>query len=354
MASPSYTRATTSSEYRSKATPKPSTTTPVKPLSSKLSLSAKTSKSSTPSSSKHTTTPKKPLKRPSLLTSQTKNHLAYTSDLYTITPKDAKKPCPLATLPSELRSLIYTFIFPTAIYVSNARSLQVQARPPALLHVCRAIRIEAAYTYYLHTCFTFTVRNLNFSPITRWLDSLPKQHKALVTRNRRLEINVLPCVKNTCTYPPPGFLIDGYLEDQWVSCQPFGNLYDLPSTLHKRHFLVFCRMAAWWMWCSRLGNKGVRWNYGFEQSTWQNAFAVPDARDAAVLEDFLGECGMVVAMPCVEKAWRRNRGAARGMRDEAIRWFEALDGWYNERYGKEEDGEWDSKMEVVRESIKRW
>jgi len=114
-------------------------------------------------------------------------------------------------------------------------------------------------------------------------------------------------------------------------------------------------MAAWWMWCSRLGNKGVRWNYEFEQSTWQNAFAVPDARDAAVLEGFLVECGMVVAMPCVEKAWKRNRAAARGMRDEAMRWFEALDGWYKERYGKEGgDVEWDDKMMVVRESIKRW
>ncbi|EMD95504.1 hypothetical protein COCC4DRAFT_155935 [Bipolaris maydis ATCC 48331] len=342
MAPPSYARATASST--SKASPNPKTPT---------SLSK--ANNSTPTSQEK----KKALKRPSTLTSHQKDTITYKRDLYHITPKDASKPCFLSLLPSELRTQIYTYILPTTHYISPSwpsLSKPKHHAPPSLLHISRAIRIEAAYTYYTTTTFHFTVRNLDFSPVTRWLEDLAPHHRALLPRNHRgLSINVIPAMKNMFTYPPKGWLLDANVEHHWRACQPFGNIYTVHGEAHKMHFVIFCRLAEWWRRWGALQLKGeVKCNYAFEQSPFANPFGIPDFLDEVVLRMFLRHHACVVGMSCVDKAWRRNRRAA-GMKDEGVRFLEALDTWYRDRWGKQGGvNEWNVKMEEAKKAIGRW
>ncbi|KAG9194621.1 hypothetical protein G6011_04656 [Alternaria panax] len=177
MAPPPYARATVSSASR--ASPKSSNTTHITEDSTIPSPCSAGTSSVLQKTAQAPLTPKRALKRPSLLTPQARDQLIYNRDLYPIRPRDSSKPCLLADLPSELRSLIYTFILPETHHISDswpAIFKHGQQRPPPLLHTCRAIRIEAAYDYYTSTAFKFTVRNLNFYPAMKWLDELPKQH----------------------------------------------------------------------------------------------------------------------------------------------------------------------------------
>ncbi|EUC29138.1 hypothetical protein COCCADRAFT_40451 [Bipolaris zeicola 26-R-13] len=344
MAPPSYARATASSI--SKASPNPKTP-------------ARLSKAdnSTPTSQEK----KKVLKRPSTLTSHQKDTITYKRDLYHITPKDPSKLCFLSLLPSELRTQIYTYILPSTHYISpswpSSLSKPKHQAPPSLLHISRAIRIEAAYTYYTATTFHFTVRNLDFSPVTRWLEDLVPQHRALLPRNHRgLEINVIPAVKSTFTYPPKGWLLDADMEHHWRACQPFGNIYTVHGEAHKMHFVVFCRLAEWWRWWGALQLKGeVKCNYAFEQSPFANPFGIPDFLDEVVLRQFLRHHGCVVGMTCVDKAWRRNRRVSAGMKGEGVRFLEALDRWYMNRWGDQESAnEWNTRMEEAKKAVRRW
>ncbi|EUC50801.1 hypothetical protein COCMIDRAFT_80872 [Bipolaris oryzae ATCC 44560] len=359
MAPPSYARATASST--SKASPKSSRTT--RDPEVVKSTPSPSSRKLTESPNNSTPTPqekKKALKRPSTLTSHQKDTIHYKCDLYHITPKDASKPCFLSLLPSELRTQIYTYILPSTHYISPSwPSLSKPKHPtiPPLLHISRAIRIEAAYTYYTTTTFHFTVRNLDFSPVTRWLEDLAPQHRALLPRNHRgLEINVIPTVKSTFTYPPKGWLLDADMERHWRACQPFGNIYTVHGEAHKLHFVVFCRLAKWWRWWGALQLKGeVKCNYAFEQSPFANPFGIPDFLDEVVLRQFLRHHGCAVGMACVEKAWRRNRMAAAGMKGEGVKFLEALDRWYKDRWGEQESAnEWNLRMEEAKKAVGRW
>src|SRR5207244_1706016 len=122
MALPSYGRATSSST---------------------LKASPRSSKVEDPANPRGT--PKK-YKRPSTLTTEDRRTIAYHADLHPIKPFEPSKPCPLSELPSEIRSVIYTYVL---------RDQQLPyIRPhfrPSLMHICRAIRIEAAYTYFTST-----------------------------------------------------------------------------------------------------------------------------------------------------------------------------------------------------------
>jgi hypothetical protein len=64
---------------------------------------------------------------------------------------------------------------------------------------------------------------------------------------------------------------------------------------------------------------------------------------------------MVLTMGCVNKAWKGNKSGAAAMRCEVMRWLEALDRWYGERWGEEKgEGEWEEKMKAVGNAIMKW
>lgn len=235
--------------------------------------------------------------------------------------------------------------------------------PPALLQVSRAIRIEAAYTYYTGTTFRFSVRNLDFSPVITWLEHLAPSHRALLVRRQRsnhgIEINVLPTIRNTFTYPPKDWLLDNLLEKHWRACQPFGNIYTVHGDLHKTHFVLFCRLAEWLRWWggyARGLDGKVGCKYVFDQSPSANPFGIPSLYDEVVLRAFLSQSGIVVAKSCVDKAWTRNRNktTVRVMKAEGVRFLDTLDEWYKDRWGKGENEEWNTALEEAKKGMERW
>lgn len=321
MAPPSYLRPTASSTLR--ASPKSSET-------AKTDIQKET--------------PRK-LKRPSTLSTEDRHTIAYNANLHPIKPQSPTKPCPLSTLPSELRSTIYTYILDQHSPLPSPGQVQtISVRPdhhrrhdyttPSLLHICRAIRIEAAYTYYTTTPFTWTVRNLNFAPIISYMESLPHAHRALLARNPHKTINVIPRVVQAFTYAPAKYLLDGMIEDHWKACEAFGNLYALSTDVHRKQFIIFCRLATWWLWCAGPeGNRDVAWTYTFEWE-WRRGWGTQvwrEDRASGGLCGFLRDCVGVFMAGSVKRAWTRNV-RKKGMRREVERLLEALDGW-NERVG---------------------
>lgn len=339
MAPPSYTRATASSTMKGHP------------------QSSKTKEAETPKGA-----PKK-LKRPSTLTLANRKTIIYNADLHPINPHDTKKPCPLATLPSELRTIIYTYILAPSRGINQPQQkicAKTSASPPyiwpALLHICRAMRIEAAYTYYTSTPFTFCVRNLNFaSSVMRWVDSLPREHRRLLARNRRIKIDIVPRFSNSFTYAPRNYLLDGFMDQHWAACAPFGNLYAVYGDEHREHFIVFCRLATWWLWCDKMGNGKIEWSYVFDEAGEQRqTFWMGYPREELLC--FLVERVSVLVMGCVRRAWTRRNTRTVGMRREAVRMLDALERW-NERdveAAMEAAEVWNKWMRAVRRVVAKW
>ncbi|KAH6614083.1 hypothetical protein C7974DRAFT_404480 [Boeremia exigua] len=274
MVVPSFARATRSSGLKISPVDEKTrhVTTPVNAQSSKPS-------SQSPKRSQK-------LKRPSTLTRRARESIAYNADLYHIKPSNPSKPCLLATLPSELRTLIYTFVLGDLQRPILMNYGRIRHSPSTLLHICRAVRIEAAYIYFAEASFTWIVKNLNFAMIMRWLQSLQPSHRSLLSRNPNLTIEIIPGLSKSFTYPPKGFLLDDTMENHWKVCQPFGNLYTVKSTrtsnargplalfndidhdpTHdsaKVFFILFCRLAGWSRLRTQPSYANIRWKYEFD------------------------------------------------------------------------------------------
>ncbi|KAF3044074.1 hypothetical protein E8E12_008988 [Didymella heteroderae] len=289
MPTPSFARATAASS--SKASPKGGAPNPIT-APPKTSPNNPT-KTPTLRTSLGSPLPAKKLKRPSTLTKRVRKSIAYNADLYFIKPAIRSKPCPLADLPSELRTEIYSHVFgdlQKPILVNYGR---VRHAPPALLHICRAMRIEAAYMYFPEASFTWIVKNLNFTMVIRWLQSLQLSHRTLLSRNPNLTVEMFPSLSKSFTYPPKDFLLDDTLENHWKFCQPFGNLYtikgihsgphghrqthwdDLEHSTSQQnmrmYFIFFCRLGAWARLRNQAGYSNVQWRYVFDMPTDRNS-----------------------------------------------------------------------------------
>jgi hypothetical protein len=336
MAPPSYARATASSIL--KASP----SSPSRPKDPE-----------TPKS-----TPKKKLKRPSTLTPQHRLSITYKADLYPITPLNPTKPCPLANLPSEIRTSIYHYALESHLallqprFIIKPRTGSVHYIWPKILHISRAIRIEAAYVYYTSTPFTFTVRNLDFSKIVLWLEHLPPRHRALLTRNRHLTIKIIPGLRQGFSYPPPGWLLDAWMSQHWKDCSAFGNVYTISSNAHRIHFILFCRLQGWFRLHDMLPYRDVRWEYlfdsSFPKSIWEQCSSAETLVE--VLRDQVG----VLGTGCVAKVWVRGNVAGRG-REEARAFLGALDEVFertDSTDGVAED--WAEEMSRLKRSVESW
>jgi hypothetical protein len=287
MSTPSFARATAAS--KSKATPQGG-------ASKDVAISPQTpTKNSTPGAFSGSLMSEKKLKRPSTLTKRTRESIAYKADLYYIKPANRSKPRPLAELPSEIRTQIYSYVFGDLRKPILMNYGRVRHAPPALLQTCRGMRIEAAYTYFPEASFTWMVKNLNFSMVMKWLQSLQPSHRALLSRNQHLTIEVFPGLSKSYTYPPKDFLLDDTLRNHWKACQSFGNLYsikgiyihpdplDAPQTHRddlerstsqenmRMYFIFFCRLAAWARLRNQTDYSNIRWRYVFDMPTDRNS-----------------------------------------------------------------------------------
>lgn len=220
---------------------------------------------------------------------------------------------------------------------------------PSLLHICRAIRIEVAYLYYTSTPFSFTVRNLDFSIATHWLDTLPVRHRELLARNKGLEIVIVPELKQSFTYLPDGWLLDKPVDEHWRDCKPYGNLYTLPS--HNRvHFVLFCRLKKWFDGC-----RDLRWKYTFDTVAAKGRFWGQNV-DGDIMLEFLMVQVRVISSESVGRTWTRGRIGGRG-KDEARRFLEDLErGFKDVGEGRDRSvvWEWGKEMTRVREAVERW
>lgn len=313
MTVPSFARATASSTLRSSPQGGASkdVTTPPKTQTPRASLGSPTSN--------------KKLKRPSTLTRRTRESIAYNADLYYIKPLKPSKPCPLAELPSELRTQIYAHVFGDLQRPILMNYGRIRHSPSVLLHICRAIRIEAAYVYFPEASFTWIVKNLNFSLVIRWLQSLQPSHKTLLSRNQNLTIEITPALSKSFTYPPKDYLLDDTLGNHWRACQPFGNLYTVRGihpgphgTYHTRlddlehstsqanmrmYFIFFCRLAAWSRLRNQSGYTNIKWRYTFEMPMDRNGVS-------ALCESLSHyETGLSHFLVQLKKLWARNQNA---------------------------------------------
>jgi hypothetical protein len=226
---------------------------------------------------------------------------------------------------------------------------------PRILHISRAIRIEAAYVYYTSTPFTFTVRNLDFSKIVLWLDHVPPRHRALLTRNRRLTIKIIPGLRQGFSYPPPGWLLDGWMSQHWKDCSAFGNVYTISSNPHRLHFILFCRLLGWFLLNDALPYRDVKWHYLFDIDFSSSHWGIwEQCNSAKPLAKFLRDQVGVLGMACVAKAWVRGNRTAKG-KEEARAFLGTLDEVFeraDSREGLVED--WACEMRRLRSAVESW
>jgi hypothetical protein len=363
MSVPSFARATASSTL--KASPRgkvpKDVTTLDKPQSSKTSLGSPSKDGK--------------LKRPSTLTKRARESIAYNADLYYIKPANASKPCPLAALPSELRSLIYGHTFgdlQRPILMNYGRK---RHSPSALLRVCRAIRIEAAYLYFTGASFTWTIKNLNFNMLIKWLQNLQPSHRALLSRNRNLSIELTPGLHKSYTYPPKDYLLDDTMQNHWKACQPFGNLYAVKAmrTHHGLHggslarfhdptydpehdniqvfFVLFCRLGSWLRLCLQSGYANIKWNYTFDLPA--------DNHGRRSLNTSLGdhEAGFRRFLHQLKTLWTRNQCESR-IRQPVLDLFDAFIEAYTQMESQNPIGyrydDMEGKLRTLRRYIDNW
>lgn len=336
MASPSYARSTKSSARKSEHEINNHTILPIR---------------GTPP-----TTPSK-LKRPSTLTPQKRQSIAYKSSLIPIRPQDPKIPCLLATLPSELRTEIWSYLLdlPTKGGPSWSIGSQDPTAPtytlPTVLRICQAIRIEASYTYYSFYPFCFKVKNINFCRISKWLRGLSPRHKDLLGKNRNLQINIRPGIVSQYTYPPKDFFVDAFMTDHWEACKAYGNLHIIEAGSKKQmRFIQFCRLLAWFQFCSANPFSALRWRY-----TIQGDHAGPHWMHLpkhVTLLDFVKEVIGVLRMDW-SREWTRARVKGQGV-GAAKDFLRQLDDTYRSTGQNPTDEAWSHEMSRIVKAVEKW
>lgn len=193
-----------------------------------------------------------------------------------IKPKDAKKPCPIAGLPAELRLAIYSYLVPEGeLYIPRRETMadwkyKITAATvwPPMLRVCRTFRTEFAYQFYSRARFQIWtypdkaggLRAIDTTTLQNFIKKLPVLHRKFLARNVRVGIQ-WPIVKSDMVYR--------LSKADWDICFRYGNPYEASSHKHRVHLVRFSRLCAWFLWCGKAGLVDLRWNYQFSlESMW--------------------------------------------------------------------------------------
>jgi hypothetical protein len=288
--------------------------------------------------------PKK-LKRSSLLPNEIVRRRRSAENDWTIKPAEPFYPCPIATLPTEIREQIYSYLLPScAIAIERLRYSSGWVCKP-LFRTCRRIRAEIAYLLYSRAEFKYVAGNLSFDCLKTWLQSLPAEHRAYLAKNRRLSI---------------GFSIYNRLpeansNEAWALCRRFGNLFAIDGSTHKNHFISFAKLADWFLFCGQPAFANIKWNYTFE---WRRAVFpwLIEEWNLEVLKDHLG----VFNLPCVIKHASLPEEEKVQVRKEALRMMEGLDkAWDSSaktsgNYDPEALAEWKKRMTSLTAFLEGW
>ncbi|KAF2019927.1 hypothetical protein BU24DRAFT_419528 [Aaosphaeria arxii CBS 175.79] len=211
-------------------------------------------------------------------------------------PLDPSKPCLLSTLPPELRLEIFRYLMPEVhVDISlppSGKPLRNRLLCPRLLHICRMLRHEVSYLFYGDTYFTGYVSCLTFRGVHEFESDLFALHKANLTRNRHLRIDIRLPVKD----PIPEAGEDELWVQVWKKCRRFGNIYDRQGKKHQAHFVWFCGLAEWFL--TRKAGVTPRWTYAFTIGYWR--IGVYDVEEDLV--DFLRDVLSCLMCKCVREA----------------------------------------------------
>ncbi|KAF1994780.1 hypothetical protein P154DRAFT_526800 [Amniculicola lignicola CBS 123094] len=290
----------------------PTRTPPQTP--SYMRSTASSSSRKTPNPTTPPTTPTKKPKRPSSLTGHDRQ-IALLLGLQTsmsIKPAKPNLPHGFSTLPAEIRLQIYEQV----IHTSTTLPISIDGDPktrhpwlwPALLRVSRLIRHEFAYIFYTQGHFTFTMRShLCFAGLQGWVNRLPPNHRLFLTRNPNLHIDLKVPAMRHFWWDTPAEIID---QDAWKECRPYGNMYAVAGCQHQEHFLSFCRLANWWLWCAKPIHNGIRWNYRFSKKVHYR----PVEGMVGLLKEGIGS----FALPCVRKEEKTSGKQKALMKKEAL------------------------------------
>lgn len=246
------------------------------------------------------------------------------SALLTIKPYNTNEPCHLAKLPAELRLQIFSYVLPAGplnVHNSDYRDPGCWSNLwPALLRVCRIIRSEAAYIFYLETAFTCRIWNLNFYPITRWIKSLPRAHRPTLSMNRNLTLvlQVQEVSSRSTVF-------------QWRIFTQFGTSFMKCHEPHRMHFINFTRLALWWLACSSPLLQGINWHYDIDLDngeTYWTWYGYP--KRSETMKQWCHSHLLTPALPCVQKNWTVETDKKGRMKAEAWNMISEIDKCFKE------------------------
>lgn len=267
-------------------------------------------------------------------TTSAHTHKRYSSlEPLEIKAADRSKPCPFASLPTEIRLQIYSYVPPDPpVSIKPLRSLRPLRtfRPlrsltsitsvmlfrgskylscirehTLLFEICRFIQAETMYEFFRTAKISFYVRLDDYEVITDWITAVPPAQRMALAKNPNIKINFY--LHNPAIHR----------EDISKICYRFGNT-DAVQRPHWPYFARFCLLASWCLACAELTSNNIIWTYnvvapyGWEQS------GVPPSHV------WFKEVLQTVTLPCVQAAWLKNR-QERKLKEEWLRLVEAVD-----------------------------
>jgi hypothetical protein len=295
------------------------------------------------------------------------NRVRPTPDSSTIRPADPTKPCPLASLPAELRLMIYDYAFPEGlIYLHSSWFIgqQTAARiSPSLLRVCRLIRNEAAYDLYTRASFLSQISSLRPEWNAAWHEKLAPSHLTLFNQNRNMILSM------DCTPPWPRSR-----NNRWKLTERFGNIYCIHGKVHQDHFVRFCSLAQCWLMMAQRPFRDIKWTCEFPDMAFLTYWH-KRAREET-LRLWLFDHMSTIALPCVQKNWVRTR-REKEMKTPALQMLDGLDQSFKDsrkdhkpvrrwgltakqsleeaiREASKREEEWNKRVELLRDTIGKW
>ncbi|KAH7116046.1 hypothetical protein B0J11DRAFT_116105 [Dendryphion nanum] len=253
----------------------------------------------------------------------------------TIKPQDPQKPCPISTIPAEIRELIYNYILPDHwVFLRGCRLF-----PSEILNVCRVTRYETGYLMCSRRPGSIHIWDLEFQPLMSFLRVVAGDQRRALAGNERITLRM--------QFPRYIYQDNRLLRSE---CLRYGEINAQKGTLHKRHFVYCVRLADWFSYCGRSGRNSIRWKYSFEL---EDVYSFSIHTKSEFLRDGLG----AFMLPCVRgiKIDKRQKSI---MKPEALNMLNQLDDCTMESYGKKrsesDQADWKKRVTRLQKFLEDW
>jgi hypothetical protein len=285
------------------------------------------------------------LKRPPMLPALQKHQRSEMGSL-SIHAADDGKPCSIASLPTELRLCIYSYLLPSEVelYCTEPKVWDSDsAEPPfearshcwhtprqVLFNVCRKIRAETTYEVFAKSKITLPAHGMEYWNHICYGPQPPLDTMALLVWHKtglsKLSLATLSLLAVNPNVTLPWRLGDHGMdpwilfptESEWKLCERFGNIYSISGRRHKWYFWNFCMLATWLL--RRVGPaliaKHLDWTYEIDSD-----------HHIGEVKAWFDNVLRTVALPCVQAAWVRERREGE-MKKHALALLDAVDRFF--------------------------